>query len=206
MKVLITGIKGQLGRALAQQWESSAEVTGVDLSEHMLDIARAKLEGEALEARLVRGDICSLPELAAGGFDAAVCMFSTLGLLRGRKLRLAALGEARRLLRPGGVYAFHVHNLLHNLTHAEGRRWLLGNALEAVLGRARLGDRLMPRYRGEIDLYLHVFTRREALGLARGAGFEVTRLTALNERRDGELTGGWRSVRANGFLVAARTT
>ncbi len=37
MKVLITGIKGQLGRALAQQWESSAEVSGVDLPE--VDVA-----------------------------------------------------------------------------------------------------------------------------------------------------------------------
>jgi SAM-dependent methyltransferase len=192
------------GRHVVHLARRGYEVTGVDLSEHMLAQARSKVEAEGLPARLVRGDICSLGELASGAFDGAVCMFSTLGLLKGRKLRLAALAEARRLLRPGGAYVFHVHNRLHNLTHSEGRRWLVRNAVAAALGRAELGDRLMIGYRGEMDLYLHVFSRREAVGLAREAGVEVTRVMALNERRDGELAGGWRSVAANGFLISAQ--
>ena len=192
------------GRHVVHLAARGYDVTGVDLSEHMLTEVRSKLASEGASAELVRADICDMSELRGGSFDGAVCMFSTLGLLGTRDLRLAAVREAARLLSPGGVFAFHVHNMLYNLTHRDGRRWLLRNALDAIRGRAGLGDRMMSRYRGELDLYLHLFTRREAVGLVRDAGLELIRVMALNESRSGEVTGLRASVRANGFLFAAK--
>jgi SAM-dependent methyltransferase len=178
-------------------------VTGVDLSEHMLGITASKLAAANLAAELVHADICDLSRLEAGAFDAATCMFSTIGLMKDRSLRLRAMQEARRLLVPGGVFVFHVHNRLINLYSPEGRAWLVRNLIDAALGRASLGDRLMRSYRGEVDLFLHVFTRGEAERLCRDAGFRVVRTMPLNADRTGELTGPFSSLRANGFIIAA---
>ncbi len=179
-------------------------VTALDLSEHMLEIARSKLAAEGLEANVLRGDICDLSRFAPGEFDAAVCMFSTLGLVRGGDLRRRALAEARRVLRPGGLYCCHVHNRLRNLTHTDGAMWMLRNTIDAALGRCDAGDRLMPRYRGQVDLYLHLFTRGELSRLISAAGFQTVRALCLNAPRTGELAGRWASIRSNGFILAAR--
>ena len=192
------------GRHLVHFAARGFEVTGVDLSAEMLAVARGKLAGENLSAALVRGDICNLRDLADGSFDYAICMFSTLGMLRTGDLRLAAVRAARRVLRDDGILALHVHNRMHNLFDAAGRKWLRRNEAEAASGRAELGDKVVRGYRGLKRMHLHVFSRREIEALLEKGGFEVVRLVRLNEPRTGELVGGDADIRANGFLLACR--
>src|SRR5262249_58740241 len=56
-------------------------------------------------------------------------------------LELVRVSHAQgpRLLRPGGRFVLHVHNRWFNLWDPQGRRWLLGNTLAALLGRAAAG-------------------------------------------------------------------
>jgi len=184
-------------------------VTGVDLSAEMLRLAARKLErvtGDGRAARLLRGDICRLDEavIADGEFDAAICMFSTLGMVRGKRRRRAALAGWRRALRPGGLLVVHVHNLWYNLVDPYGRRWLLGHILGALLPWRELGDRTLHGYRGLASLYLHLFRLGELRRLVMRAGFRLERELLLNDARTGPVAGRLRGFRANGFLVSAR--
>jgi len=73
------------------------EVTGVDLSEPMLRLARRRLPG----VRLVRGDMRSFD--LGEEFDVVSCLFSAIGYLRTeREIRDAFRAFARHLV-PGGV-------------------------------------------------------------------------------------------------------
>jgi len=192
------------GRHLEHFARLGWRVTGVDLSEPMLREAASKLAAAGLSARLFRADILDLSFLPAGGFDAAICMFSTLGMLQSEELRRRAVLQAARCLRPGGVWAAHVHNRLHFLRWLGGRKDLLVQYARRLAGGAPVGDCVMRNYRGELDLYLHSFGLGELLGLVRRGGLEVLRTVPLNELRDGEARGLFDRVTAHGFLVAAR--
>lgn len=52
--------------------EEGYDVTGVDLSDRMLDLARAKAAGAGTEVDLTQGDASS-PDLPAGSFDVVLC-------------------------------------------------------------------------------------------------------------------------------------
>jgi ubiquinone/menaquinone biosynthesis C-methylase UbiE len=89
---------GTLARAIVER-EPQAEVVGVDGDPEMLARARAKAPGVRFDGALAQ----DLP-YAAGAFDAVVTSLFLHHL--SRDLKLAALREVARVLKPGG--AFHV--------------------------------------------------------------------------------------------------
>jgi SAM-dependent methyltransferase len=195
------------GRHLVVFARAGFDVTGVDLSKPMLSVASAKLRRRCLSARLVEANIAALADqFEPGSFDYALCMFSTFGLIAGAKNRLHALRDWRRLLKPGGLLALHVHNRWHNLLSMEGQAYLISNGLRVLIGRGEWGDKYISRYRGIRDMYVHVFSRREIFSLLRAANFEVIERIDLNQPRSGPLRWRWaRGVFANGFVLLARS-
>lgn len=96
MRVLDAGCgTGYLARKLAR---SGASVTGVDVSERMIDIAREREQREPLGVAYERASIQEATTLAAESFDAAVANF----VLMDTPDPEAALREMRRLVKPGG--------------------------------------------------------------------------------------------------------
>jgi ubiquinone/menaquinone biosynthesis C-methylase UbiE len=87
------------GYVAAMAAERGAEVVGVDFSESMIEYARNRVPG----VEFVRGDATALP-FEDESFDAVVAAFLLLHL--GTPER--AVGEAARVLRPGGRAAFSV--------------------------------------------------------------------------------------------------
>ncbi len=74
------------------------EVTGVDRSEEMLEIARAKAEGTV---RFIQGNVL---DMALGErFDVTTCLFGVLSYQLSAADALAALQSMRAHLSPGGV-------------------------------------------------------------------------------------------------------
>jgi SAM-dependent methyltransferase len=73
------------------------DVTGADIDPGMLDQARARLPGVSL----VEADMRTLA--LAGSFDAAVCLFSSIGYLGSADELVSAVGAMARHLTPGGV-------------------------------------------------------------------------------------------------------
>ena len=135
-------------------------------------------------------------------------MFSTIGLLPGAENRRRFLDEVTRVLKPGGTFVIHVHNRLRttNLTTPWGISFLVRTYLwDPLFTDLEVGDRVMPFYRGIRDMYIHIFSFRELKRLLGGAGFEITRVAYLNDRRSDEIRDGLlASWRANGFVVSCR--
>ena len=183
------------------------DVTGVDLSEHMLSRARSKLADAGLPARWIHSDICDLPESVAHPaepFNYALCMFSTLGLIRTHAQRARFVRSVYDLLAHGGAFALHVHNRGFNFASPDGPSFLLGMLGGVLTRRRQWGDKVLGNYRGISNMVVHVFSERELVGLLRDAGFIVRHCLALNARRNGLLKGRFlRSIRANGYIVLA---
>lgn len=170
------------------------QVFAIDLSQPMLDAARAKSRKPAWAC----GNIVDLQMIRDQSFDAALCLFSTLGMVAGAAARTEAVAEAYRILRPGGTYIVHAHLLGHHLRTSAGRRMVARDLVRRALGRADAGDFPMPARPGSPAWTMHVFTARELRRLLRGAGFDITRELMVGV--DGRPT-RWCPY---GMLVAAR--
>jgi len=192
------------GRHVEQFARRGFRVTGVDLSPHMLSLARRRLLSDDLQAQLIEGNMLELDALGLGQYDYALCMFSTLGMVQGYGNRLSFLKAVRRRVAPGGLLSFHVHNSLRPCWGFLGVLWWLGAHAWVLLSRREFGDRIIPSYRSIPDLYVHLFSEGEIRRLLEDSGWRLKELVPLNASRNGPLRGSpARRLRANGFIVLA---
>jgi SAM-dependent methyltransferase len=193
------------GRLLVPLARAGWRALGIDLSAAMLAVAVEKARAAGVSVDLIRANITELDFLQAGQADAVACLFSTLGMVRGRAQRARVVAHAFRLLRPGGRFLVHVHNRWFNARDRVGRRWLLADLLGWRDETLERGDRRMPQHHGIAGLTLHHFTRSEVTGLLRGAGFRLLEARPLSLAADGRLRCPWwlGSLRAYGWLIAA---
>ena len=158
---------GELALAIARK--EGVRVTGLDLSEGMLEVARRRTEGQSIT--LIHGDAQQLP-LPDGSFDATTIAFG----IRNVPDVSAALAEMHRVLRPGGrtfilefslpanrfIRALHCFYLRHVLPRVGG--WISG-------------DREAYRY---LNTTIEAFPYGEDfLDLVREAGFSDCTVTPL---------------------------
>jgi SAM-dependent methyltransferase len=193
------------GRLLVPLAQKGYWGLGVDLSEEMLKTAGAKAAAAGVAVQLLKANLVELDGLADQSFDYAACLFSTLGMVAGTDPRRRVVEQVHRLLRPGGTFVLHVHNRWFNFWNPPGRRWLLRDLGRSLLRRETAGDRRMPVHQGIAGLTLHLFTRREAVRLLTGAGFQIEEVLPLSLRPDARLPWPhWFSwLRAYGYLLAA---
>jgi SAM-dependent methyltransferase len=111
---------GGTGRIALPLAQLGYHVTLLDISAHMLAVAKRKLthEGLAERVKLLKGDVRSLP-LADDSFDLLLCWDG------GGQ----ALPELARVARPGGWLSVFLENAPHTVTHPSG-----------ISGRATPGD------------------------------------------------------------------
>jgi SAM-dependent methyltransferase len=81
-------------------------VTGIDLSEPMLDTARQKLDGhlQSGQARLIRADAANFS--VDGRFGLATCTFDALNMLQSSQALSSCFACVRRALVPDGMFVF----------------------------------------------------------------------------------------------------
>jgi SAM-dependent methyltransferase len=114
-------------------------------------------------------------------FDVVVCLWNVLGHLPDRAARVAALGEMRRLLAPGGRVYFDVNNR-HN-ARAYGRwrvalrRWIDRLAPDDRRGDTSFEWRVADR---RIPATGHLFTPREIEAIVLSAGLAIVRWLAID--------------------------
>lgn len=165
------------GNVLAALEARGARATGLDFSPAML-----KLTAEACpNARLVEGDACALP-FEDARFDAVTCGFGIMHVPDAE----AMLAEARRVLKPGGRFAFSCWAPL-----AEGRPTALAWVFGAVETHGAEGSGLPPGP----GIFDHAEPDRVA-GSFEAAGFSAPELD--------EVASGWTTDRADAPFVFFR--
>lgn len=181
------------------------DVLGVDLSREMLVQLQTKSHVANIEIATLRANLCDLDGIRDATFEYAILMYATLGMIPAVEDRARVLRQARRLLKPGGRLALHVHNLWFNLFDAQGRSWLWIDRRQCWLGGKPGGDRVV-HDRGIPNFQMHVFSRREITQLLHAAGFAIDRWQPLNATASGPLPSPWMfgGVRANGWIIVAR--
>jgi len=95
------------GRFTVPMAEKGAEVSGLDISQPMLDVASRKLAERGLNADLREGDMAHLP-FPDSSFDTVTSMLALMHVPL--EDRPAVFGEVARVLRPGGRMLLGVKN------------------------------------------------------------------------------------------------
>ena len=195
------------GRSLLPLARRGFGGVAVDLSRRMLGIVGRKAAAEGLSIHRIQANLVELDCIRSGVADYGICLFSTLGMVRGRENRRGVLAHVRRILKPGGLLVLHVHNLWYNVFDAPGRRWLLGHLLRWLLRRdVERGDKFFD-YRQIPKMFLHTFTRRELRRSLRAAGFRIVEIIPLGITRQRPLRFRWFFgwLRANGWIAVCRS-
>jgi SAM-dependent methyltransferase len=161
------------GRVAVPLALAGLDVTGVDSSEVMLDLAWARALPHRVALRLVRADMRDLPDL--GRFATAIVPFRALLHLRDDVERLAVLRGLRGALRPGGTLAFDVfHPDAADIedTHAHWLEREPGIYERALWDERRRRLELTVRARGVVaSMELHWATPADWRRLLGAAGF-----------------------------------
>jgi SAM-dependent methyltransferase len=183
----------------------------VDLSRHMLrqasqaDGGQANVPVESLSG-CVQGNLVQLNWLCDEVLDMAVCLFSSIGMIRGRENRQKFLSHVCRSLRPNAPLVLHVHNRLRSLLDPGGPTWLLRTRLSSWVNRDwEYGDRVYA-YRGLPSMFLHIYSRRELMEDLTVAGFKQVQILPINSTADDLLPVNTRlgNIRAGGYFAIAR--
>jgi ubiquinone/menaquinone biosynthesis C-methylase UbiE len=103
------------------------QVTGLDISRTMVEIARENVAGAGVAADLRHGDATAMP-FADGSFDLIVCQAAFKNFRR----PVSALDEMHRVLRPGGLAV--IQDMRKEATTAEIDREIRSQELGAVNG------------------------------------------------------------------------
>jgi ubiquinone/menaquinone biosynthesis C-methylase UbiE len=191
------------GRALIGLARHGFHGVAVDLSMHMLQIVAEKARLENLDIQGIQANLVELDCIADQSADYVICLFSTLGMIRGRDYRQTVLNHARRILKPGGLFVMHVHNFWFNLFDPLGRRWLLQHTLEKLRhGDMEWGDKFF-HFHGIAQLFLHTFRQSELRKALKDADFKIHAWIPLDADRQRPLAHAWffGRFRANGWIA-----
>lgn len=197
------------GRAILPLLERGIDCVAFDLSQPMLSQVQAKAGQVANKGSLmcVRGNLVDLSCWADASFDQAICLFSTLGMIRGHDARREFVAHVSRILKPGGIFILQVHNYWVHVFDPEGPWWMLKNAARTLVRRdVELGDRFYP-YRGIPDMFLHSFSCKCLRKILSDAGFQIVEMLPLNASQDKPLFAPniLSGLRASGWIVVAQT-
>ncbi len=172
------------GRHAIELARRGYQVTGLDQSRYLLDVADRRAAAAGVAVRWVEGDMRQ-PYAVPGGVDVVVNLFTSFGYFADDADDLMVLRAVAGVLRPGGRFLLEVLNGERIMRTFEAREWIpFGEA--TVLEQRRL-DR--DRRRMEVDRTiirdgneeqtshtLRLYSGRELTVLAKRAGFDVIQL------------------------------
>lgn len=181
-------------------------ILNIDLSRHMLTEAIRSTADLHSRTSFVLGNLTQLDWLRDNSLQAAVCLFSSIGMIRGHQNRIRFLQHVHRSLCTDAPLILHVHNRLRSLFDPGGPAWLVRTRLNSWFTRScEYGDRVYA-YRGLPAMYLHIYSRRELVKDLESVGFRNLLILPINSTSSQLLPTltRWASLRAGGFFAIAR--
>ncbi len=199
------------GRSLIPMLERGYRGLGIDLSIPMLTGFKEKTElansdGPTLaDCSLLQANLVELESLKTDCVDHAISMFSTLGMIQGKSNRLKFLNHARRMIKPGGRFVLHAHNVWFQLRHRGGIRWAISNAFAALRNKNEFGDRTA-NYRSITNMFIHSFRKNELAHDIKSAGFDKLTWHGIQPDMSSEIesfgnSSSWKDI---GWIVACQ--
>lgn len=186
-----------MGRHLLPLMALGYDLTGLDSSVMMLDLARRAGRSAGLRPRLVHGLAQHLP-FASESFDVILNLFNSFGYLPTAAEDQQVLHEAARCLKPGGRFLLDTRNKKYQILYApyhqlrtlpDGRQLIMrcrydrdSNCLESAWYEAQNGQRRV--HFASIRLY----SPPELEAMVTAAGFTIEGQYA---EYDGEPFEGW---------------
>lgn len=170
------------GRHALELARRGYRVTGLDLSEPSLALARAAAAADSLDVELVHGDMREL--LWEGEFDAVLSMFTAFGYFEDEADDARVLEQIARALRPGGSFLLDTISLFM-LARAfqprsfqeldDGRVLLEDRSYDPLAGRSTATWTLLAPggERSALRHSLRVYTLPELRVMLARAGLEV---------------------------------
>lgn len=199
------------GRALLPLIERGFSGLAIDLSEAMLREVQTAAQQRGVPVTCVQANLVELDGITSGSCAHGMCLFSTLGMIKGRPHRRRALSHFRRIISPTGTLVLHVHNYWYNLWDPGGPWWLIGNRIRSFCSQ-RFGDRSVERgdkhypYRGLQKMFLHVFTQRELQDDLAAAGWSKSEFIPLRPQslQRWDTTAIAKGIRTPGWIIICR--
>lgn len=109
------------GRHAIELARRGYEVTGVDLSEYLLDVARARARAAGVTVRLLHRDMRD--PLGGERFDLILSLFTSFGYFEDEAEDHRVLTGVVRMLERGGRFVLEVLNGQREREHFEARQW-----------------------------------------------------------------------------------
>lgn len=175
------------GRHSLELTRRGFRVTGLDLSEELLERARRRTANEGLDITFIQGDMRDPPAVRA--YDLVVNFFTSFGYFREDGENARVLEGISRALRPGGHFLMDYLNrefVISTLVpsdrrtvdgmEVEQRRWITGDPSEAG-GHVRINKQVRIRDDGaerSYDESVRMYTLEELEALMDRAGLLVT--------------------------------
>ncbi len=161
--------------------EAGFLVDGLDYSETLLDVARAR--GTSASLRYSQGDMRKLPSRWTRRFDAVVNLFTSFGFFDDPGDDLKVLGEFARVLKPGGVLIWHggsrdgvMAKFLHRdwWSTADGTMWGQERSFDPLSGFLEITSTWRgPTGEGERTHRIRLYTASELAARMREVGLVV---------------------------------
>jgi ubiquinone/menaquinone biosynthesis C-methylase UbiE len=123
--------EGHFSRKLAEQAKGDVQITGIDASKKLIDIAQKKNEPFSHCIRFLHGDASRLDPLPSNSFDIVVCNMALMFIKRYEE----TIQEVARVLKPQGIF---VLSILHPCFLTPGSGWILEDSPDGRKGK-RIG-------------------------------------------------------------------
>lgn len=123
--------EGHFTRKLAELAKGNVRITGIDISQRLIEIASQKNTQFPDSITYMVGDASAMHGVPSNSYDIAVCNMALMFIKRYEEV----FAEVSRVLRPGGAFVF---SLLHPCFLTPGSDWIVeerGGKLERVAWR-----------------------------------------------------------------------
>jgi ubiquinone/menaquinone biosynthesis C-methylase UbiE len=110
--------EGHFCRKLAEQAKGDIQITGIDASKTLIDIAQKKNKSFSYCIRFLVGDASLLDQLLPNSFDVVVCNMALMFIKRFEE----TIQEVARVLKPQGLFLL---SILHPCFLTPGSGWIL---------------------------------------------------------------------------------